>query len=70
MAGAVHLSPMRRAAAEALGRQVSGAKALLFRLARRRPFDPAPAIQQLAEDWETAMHALDCLAFGARRGAA
>jgi len=59
-----------RAAAEALGRQVSGAKALLFRLARRRPFDPAPPIRQLAEDWETTMHALDCLAFGARRGAA
>src|SRR4029078_9580584 len=36
------------AAAEALGRQVNGAKALLFRLARRRTFDPAPAIQQLA----------------------
>ncbi len=58
------------AAAEALGRQVDGAKALLFRLARRRAFDPAPAIQQLADDWETAMHALDSLAFGARRGAA
>ncbi len=57
-------------AAAALGRQVSGAKALLFRLARRRPFDPAPAIRQLAEDWEMGMHALDCLAFGARRGAA
>jgi len=58
------------AAAEALGRQVNGAKALLFRLARRRAFDPAPTIQQLAGDWETAMHALDGLAFGARRGAA
>jgi len=59
-----------RAAAEALGRQVNGAKALLFRLARRKAFDPAPATQQLAADWETAMHALDGLAFGARRGAA
>jgi len=59
-----------RTASDALGRQVAGAKALLFRLARRRPFDPAPAIRQLGEDWETAMHALDCLAFGARRGAA
>jgi hypothetical protein len=58
------------AAAGALSRQVSGAKALLFRIARRRVFDPAPAIRQLAEDWETAMHALDCLAFGIRRGAA
>jgi hypothetical protein len=64
------LSSDGRAAAEALGRQVGGAKALLFRLARRRPFDPVPAIRQLAEDWETTMHALDCLAFGARRGAA
>jgi hypothetical protein len=59
-----------RAAAEALGRQVNGAKTLLFRLARRRAFDPAPAIQQSAADWELAMHALDGLAFGARRGAA
>jgi hypothetical protein len=58
------------AAAEALRRQVDGAKALLFRLARRRMFDHAPAIQQLAGDWETVMHALDSLAFGARRGAA
>lgn len=57
-------------AALALGRQVNGAKALLFRLARRRTFDPAPTIQQLADDWETAMHALDGLAFGVRRGAA
>jgi hypothetical protein len=58
------------AATVTLGRQVDGAKALLFRLARRRMFDPAPAIQQLAGDWETAMHALDSLAYGARRGAA
>jgi hypothetical protein len=55
------------AAAEALSRQVDGAKALLFRLARRRAFDPAVTIQQLASDWEIAMHALDSLAFGARR---
>lgn len=58
------------AAAEALGRQVDGAKTLLFRLARRKAFDPAPAIRQLAEDWELAMNALDGVAFGARRGAA
>jgi Domain of unknown function (DUF1839) len=58
------------AAADALGRQVNGAKALLFRLARRRAFDPAPAIKQLAEDWETAMDALDHLSVVARRGAA
>ena len=58
------------AAAEAFARQVGGAKALLMKLARRRPFDPDLAIQSLAEDWEMAMHDLDCLAFGARRGAA
>jgi len=58
------------AAAEALGRQVTGAKALLFRLARRRVFDPSPTIKQLAEDWEAAMDALDHLAVVARRGAA
>ena len=63
-------SPEATAAAEAFGRQVNGAKTLLFRLARRRMFDPAPVIQPLAADWETAMHALDGLAFGARRGAA
>jgi hypothetical protein len=53
------------AAAEALGRQVDGAKALLLRLARRRAFDPAPAIKQLADDWEKAIHALERLSFGA-----
>ena len=58
------------AAAEAFGRQVSGAKSLLMKLARRRVFDPAPAIQQLAEDWETAMHALDSLSFRAHDVAA
>jgi len=62
--------PASANAAEAFGRQVNGAKALLFRLARRRLFDPAPTIQQLAGDWDTAMDALDGLAFGARRGAA
>ncbi len=48
-------------AAEALNRQVLGAKNLLFRLARRRAFDPAPAIRQLAADWESAMRALETL---------
>jgi len=51
-------------AVDALGRQVSGAKALLFRLARRRAFDPAPAIGELAADWETAMSALDHISRG------
>jgi len=56
-------------AREAFARQVSGAKALLFKLARRRAFDPAPAIAQLASDWEIAMQALDCLSRGAATGA-
>ena len=58
--------PPGRAAADALERQVNGAKALLFRLARRRSFDPSPVIKQLAEDWEIAMDSLICLSFGAR----
>jgi hypothetical protein len=49
---------------------VNGAKALLFRLARRRALDPSPTIKQLAEDWEAAMDALDHLSVVARRGAA
>ena len=59
------------AAAAALGRQVNGAKSSSFQACAaaglrswRRRFE------QLADDWEIAMHALDCLAFGARRGAA
>jgi hypothetical protein len=59
-----------REAAEALGRQVSGAKTLLFKLARRRAFDPAPAIEQLAADWSTAMGALDRLALNVEGRAA
>ncbi len=46
----------------ALGRQVAGAKNLLFRLARRRAFDPAPAIRQLALDWDESMRALEAIA--------
>ena len=56
-------------AAKAFGRQVTGAKALLFRLARRRVFDPSPATKQLAADWEIAMNALDALSFSAGRRA-
>jgi hypothetical protein len=51
-------------AVESLGRQVTGAKTLLFRLARRRTFDPAPEIEQLAADWDSAMAALEWLALG------
>lgn len=45
----------------ALGRQVSNAKALLFRLARRRIFDAGPQIRELADDWEIAQRALELL---------
>ncbi len=62
-------SDSARAAAEALKRQVGGAKALLFRLARRRAFDPGPALHQLAADWDAAMSALERLALAAQRGA-
>ena len=62
--------PDGRIAVEALGRQVSGAKALLLKLARRRVIDPAPAIEQLAGSWEIAMNALHCLSVRAHRGAA
>jgi hypothetical protein len=55
-----------REVAEALGRQVNGAKNLLFRLARRRVFDPTPAIEQLAADWECGMRALDILSLETR----
>jgi hypothetical protein len=61
-------SESAQTAADALKRQVNGAKALLFRLARRRAFDPGPALRQLAADWETAMSALEYLAL-AQRGA-
>jgi hypothetical protein len=47
-------------AARAFERQVQNAKALLFRLARRRTFDAASDIRLLAEDWDAAMHALEC----------
>jgi len=63
-------SPYGSAAAEALGRQVNGAKTLLFKLARRRAFDPSPAIAQLAEEWTAAMNALDGLALSVEGRAA
>jgi hypothetical protein len=45
-------------AAAALRRIVEGSKTVSFRLARRRPFDPEPAIRSLAEAWDEAMEAL------------
>lgn len=50
-----------RAGRDALDRQVATMKGLIFRLARRRPFDPGSQIRQLAEDWEVAMSELQHL---------
>jgi hypothetical protein len=38
---------------------VDGSKVLSFKLARRRPFDAAAAVAELAAGWESAMAALD-----------
>ncbi|HWT95711.1 MAG TPA: DUF1839 family protein [Solirubrobacteraceae bacterium] len=46
-------------AAEALRRIVDGSKVLSFKLARRRAFDPRPAVEGLAAAWDEAMGALD-----------
>ncbi len=43
----------------ALRRIVEGCKALSFKLARRRPFDPEPGQAELAAAWEEAMVRLD-----------
>ena len=39
-------------------RIVEGSKIVSFRLARRRPFDPEPAIAALAEAWDEGMDKL------------
>jgi Domain of unknown function (DUF1839) len=46
------------AAAAALRRIVEGTKTLSFRLARRRAFDPEPALTALAEAWDEGMEEL------------
>ena len=46
-------------AREAMGRIVDGSKTLSFRLARRRPFDPEPALALMAGAWEEALTRLD-----------
>ncbi|MDX6657819.1 MAG: hypothetical protein QOH62_2612 [Solirubrobacteraceae bacterium] len=46
-------------AATAMLRIVAGCKVLSFKLARRRPFDPAPALADLAVAWDEAMGSLD-----------
>jgi hypothetical protein len=45
-------------AASALRRIVEGSKTVSFRLARRRAFDPVPALTLLAGAWDEAMEAL------------
>jgi Domain of unknown function (DUF1839) len=45
----------------AMGEIVDGCKALSFRLARRRQFDPGPPIAGLAGAWERAMAGLEAL---------
>ena len=49
-------------ASEALTRIVDGSKVLSLRLARRKPFEPAPIVDSLAEAWDEAMAALDAAA--------
>jgi hypothetical protein len=46
-------------ASSALRGIAEGCKVLSFKLARRRPFDAAPAIEQLTGAWERGMTALD-----------
>jgi hypothetical protein len=46
------------AAASALRRIVDGSKTVSFRLARRRAFDPEPALAALAEAWDEGMEEL------------
>ncbi len=42
-----------------LAQIVEGCKVLSFRLARRRPFDPEPAVAALATAWDEAVASLD-----------
>ena len=44
---------------EAIGRVVDGCKTLSFKLARRREFEPAPAIAELASAWEATFAGLE-----------
>jgi len=47
------------AVSQAFARIVEGCKVLSFRLARRRAFEPAPALAELASAWDEAMTRLD-----------
>jgi hypothetical protein len=61
--GVSHLSWLLGEAAEpttvAMGRIIDGCKILSFKLARRRSFDPEPAIAELAQAWEDSFAALE-----------
>ena len=46
-------------ASAAIARIVQGSKLLAFKLARRRDFDPRPALEDLAEAWDDGLTALD-----------
>lgn len=46
-------------AAAQLRRIVDGSKVLSLKLARRKPFDPAPLLAELGEAWDAAMTSLD-----------
>ena len=56
------LGPAGAPAGEALRRIVDGCKILSFKLARRRAFDPGPAVDELAAAWQEAMDHLDAAA--------
>ncbi|HEY2772390.1 MAG TPA: DUF1839 family protein [Solirubrobacteraceae bacterium] len=49
-------------ATEAMEAIVNGCKAMSFRLARRRPFDPGPLVESMAHGWDRAIAALGDLA--------
>jgi hypothetical protein len=53
------LGPEGEPAASQFARLVDGCKLLSFKLARRRAFDPDPALAPMAEAWAAAMEALD-----------
>ena len=53
------LGPQAADPVEALNRIVSGSKVLSLKLARRKPFDPEPLLEELGEAWERAMTGLD-----------
>ena len=53
--------PNRFSGSAALNEIVTGSKTLSFKLARRRAFDPEPAVGALARAWDEAMDRLDAV---------